>query len=180
MIDACEKVGISETSYYNWRKRGKDEIERRNLKRPNAKLNRRERERREREEIYVEFVEATTRAIAEAKVNAAIVFRQGMLPADIVTETTETVSETRLDKDGKPYQYTRTVTRRQVTHQPGDWRAAVEYLERRDPANWSKHTVLRGADAQGRPGPIPITFVRVAAPVKEAMDEGSDNPDASE
>lgn len=43
-----------------------------------------------------------------------------------------------MDKAGKPYTYRKTVTKRTVAHMPGDWRAAAEYLARRDPDNWAR------------------------------------------
>jgi hypothetical protein len=87
---------------------------------------------------YLDFLEATTRASAEGLIRAAIAFRQGMNPSESVSNTTETLQETRLDKNGKPYTYTKTITKRTVTQTPGDWRAAMEYLARRDPENWAR------------------------------------------
>ena len=59
--------------------------------------------------------------------------------------TTKTTTETRLRKvintDGaieeKPYQWTKTETTEAIIHHPPDWRAGIEYLKRRDSANWS-------------------------------------------
>jgi hypothetical protein len=72
-----------------------------------------------------------------------------MNPADIVTEHTETTTETRLRtikrEDGSteqiPYEHTKETVKRIVSHQPGDWRAAMEYLARRDPAKWARQKV---------------------------------------
>lgn len=52
----CDLVGIDQSTYYKWAKRGEEEIER---------IERGE-EPSEREAIFVKFVEATTRAKAEA------------------------------------------------------------------------------------------------------------------
>ncbi len=87
---------------------------------------------------YADFVEATTRAQADGLIRAAVAFRQGMNPSESVATATETFEETRLDKKGKPYTYRKTVTKRTVTQTPGDWRAAMEYLARRDPENWAR------------------------------------------
>ena len=167
--DVCDKLGFDDSTFYNWRKRGKAEIARR----ANARV-RDHTQLWDAEQPYVEFFEATTRAQASANVNAVLALRAGFVPSETVTETTETFTETRLDKEGKPYQYTRTVQRKTKTKNPGDWRAAESFLKRRDPTNWSEHTVLRGEDDQGKPGPIPITFVKVVS--RAGSQEPADAP----
>lgn len=166
---ACETVGIDDSTYRLWRIRGRKEAERR--ERPGIKPGT---DKWTQEEPYFAFFTATSRAIAEAEVNATLVLRQGMLPQDIVTETTETVTETRLTKDGKPYQYTRTVTRREVRHQGGDWRAAIEWLKRRRSTDWAEHTVLRSEDKEGRPSPVAITIVP-PPPLPECVTDNGDS-----
>jgi hypothetical protein len=52
--------------------------------------------------------------------------------------TVDEFSETRLNSKGEPYTYTRKKTRQQVNEVPADWRAAVEYLKRRDRSHWSE------------------------------------------
>lgn len=125
----CDSVGIHVDTYYEWLKRGNE-----------AKSG-----------IYSDFSEATTRAQADGLIHAAIQFRNGMNPSEIVAETTETFVETRIRKvkhaDGSteevPYQYERTVKRDTVTHNPGDWRAAMEYLARRDPESWARQAAQK-------------------------------------
>jgi hypothetical protein len=120
----CDSVGIKKQTFYNWMKRGE----------------------KEKEGEFFDFFDAATRAIADGLITATIRFREGMNPSQQEAVTTETSIETRLRKvkttDGKiveePYEYKKTVTRKTVTHVPGDWRAAMEYLARRDPENWAR------------------------------------------
>jgi hypothetical protein len=118
--DTCAAVGISETAFYGWLKDGKEN------KSPEK----------------VEFLKAVTRARAQVNLIATDSLRNGMLPTLVKSETTETIRETRLNKSGQPYTYEKVVSRRTITEQPGDWRAAVEYLKRRDPEHWTDHVVV--------------------------------------
>lgn len=112
----CDSVGIHKQTFYNWMEQGEK-----------AKSG-----------AFFDFFDAATRAQADGLIQAAIRFRQGMNPYDAETVTTESFEETRLDKEGKPYTYRKTVTKRTVAHMPGDWRAAADYLARRDPENWAR------------------------------------------
>lgn len=120
----CDTVGISKQNFYNWLNRGEA-----------AKTG-----------LYFDFFDAVTRAQAQGLVTAAECFYNGTQPSQTKSVMTETVEETRLrkvkDADGKmveePYTYKRTITRKTTTHMPGDWRAAMEYLARRDPENWAR------------------------------------------
>jgi hypothetical protein len=87
---------------------------------------------------YFQFFQATTRAEAKARTLAAKTLRSGMLPTSISEKVIEIFSETRLNKDGKEYTYTRKTERELVRTMPGDWRAAEAYLKRRDPDQWSE------------------------------------------
>lgn len=157
--DVCASVNISERSYYGWRQRGEMELERRSsprVKKGTATWNR--------EQPFVQFFQATTRAEGQARIHATTGLEKGMLPSKEIHRTTETVTETRLKKDGTPYDYTKTIVRETVIERPGDWRAALEYLKRRDSLHWSEHTVLRGEDAEGKPTPVPIMIVEPSRP----------------
>lgn len=137
----CDSVGIAESSYYLWIAIG----EAHSKGETHANMPRTIAER----DAYSEFSEAVTRAQADGLIQAAVRFRQGMNPYDTESVTTETLEETRLDKEGKPYTYRKTVTKKTVAHMPGDWRAAMEYLARRDPANWAQQKIsheLTGKD----------------------------------
>lgn len=118
--DVCASVGIDESTFYLWLQDGRD-------KKTPAKI---------------EFLDAVTRARAAARLVAIESVRLGMLPSQIVMERTETVRETRVDRNGKQYPYERTEVIKSITKQPGDWRAGIEYLKRRDPDHWSEKLVI--------------------------------------
>jgi transposase-like protein len=137
----CDSVGIAKSSFYLWLAIG------------NAHANGETHESMPRlvaeREMFSEFSDAVTRAQADGLIQAAVRFRQGMNPYDTESVTTETLEETRLDKEGKPYVYRKTITKKTIAHFPGDWRAAMEYLARRDPANWAQQKIsheLTGKD----------------------------------
>lgn len=129
----CDSVGIGERTYYQWVAVGKAYLDGED----HDKMPRLIKDR----ETLAQFSQEVTRAIADGLVMAAIRFREGMSPSEVASSTTETMTETRIGKDGKPYQYTKTVTKKTVTKSPGDWRAAMEYLARRDPDNWARQKV---------------------------------------
>jgi len=57
---ACDLVGLDESTYYKWRNRGEDELRRVEEGHANCRV-------RKSEERYVDFYEATTRAIADSE-----------------------------------------------------------------------------------------------------------------
>lgn len=177
IIDACQHVGIHETTYYLWRNRGQAELDRLEAN-PNAR-------ERKSEQPFVEFLKDTTRAQAEARRAAVASIRQAYGLRGITTEnvTTKTVSETKLRKkrlpDGtvveEPYTWTRTETTKTVSQYPSDWRAAMEFLKRRDKENWSDKIVVSIEDLRqkaiediraGR-----LTYEALAAEDKSLADE---------
>ena len=111
--DMCAHVGIAESTYYDWMARGEAG-----------------------EDLFSEFAEAVSRALGDAKVVAIGTLRSAMSPYTQKASTTETFTETRVGRDGKPYDYVRKLERETVTLFQGDWRAAVEYLRRRFPEEW--------------------------------------------
>lgn len=151
VIDACQHVGIAERTYYEWRTRGQAESER--LDSPNARP-------RKDEQPYLQFLQDTTRAQAEARRAAVASVRQAYGLRGITTEnvTTKTVSETKLRKkklpDGsiveEPYTWTRTETTKTIAQYPSDWRAAMEFLKRRDKENWSDKLVVSIEDLRNK------------------------------
>lgn len=129
----CDSVGIGERTYYQWVEIG------------NAYNNDEDHDRMPRlikdREAMAQFAQEATRAQADGMITAAIQFKKGMLPSDSESVTTKTIKETRIGKDGTPYEYVKQETTRTVTKHPGDWRAAMEYLARRDPENWARQKV---------------------------------------
>ena len=112
--DACAHVGISEKTYFEW------------MNSPSKG----------------EFREATTYAQQQARLSAVLAIKQAVRGVQQTSHTTESFTETRtrLNKAGEvvPYDYQRTATKQTVTNLAPDWRAAVEYLKRRDPEHWSE------------------------------------------
>lgn len=121
MADACRYTRISDETFRNWKRR------------------------------YLDFLTDITRAQGQANVGATVAIRSAIQGAKQVTTTNDVITETRLRKvkDSKgniveePYQYTKTVKGTTVTEFPPDWRAAVEYLKRRDPEHWSEKTNIK-------------------------------------
>ena len=160
---SCDYVGISTVTYYNWINRGTAEQERREnngVKEGTKKW--------ESEQIFLDFFNEATRAQAEGLVNASVMFRAGMNPSKVVTDTTVTNTETRLRRikhaDGTeeqvPYEYVKREDRKAVTYNPGDWRAAMEYLARRDPDNWARQKIVQ--EIQGKDGqPLELLIKRI-------------------
>lgn len=117
--DVCAKVGINPDTYFEWVK------------------------------VHSDFSELVARAKADAKLGAVLSLRKAMMPHDISSRTVKTLRETRLRKirgeDGiseVPYEYTKTEQSETVSNE-FDWRAALEFLKRRDPDNWSEHLIIR-------------------------------------
>lgn len=88
-----------------------------------------------------EFSEAVTYAESRAHLAAVYAIRYAIQGHDESNTTTETHTETRLrrGKEGEqvPYEHTRTVRKDFRAAVAPDWRAAIDYLKRRDPEHWS-------------------------------------------
>ena len=117
---ACERVGIAVSTFHNWLSRGESEPE----------------------GEYVEFLEAVTQARAKAHVAATVAFQTGLTISRVKEKIVKTYTETRLDKEGKPYEYSET-TKTEITRiMPPDWRAGEAWLKRRDRDNWSEKNLI--------------------------------------
>jgi transposase-like protein len=147
----CDSVGIHKQTFYNWMKKGE----------------------KEKDGELFDFFDATTRAQADGLIQAAVRFRQGMNPYDAETVSTETFEETRLDKDGKPYTYRKVTTKKTIAHMPGDWRAAAEYLARRDPENWARTAPQKLEHTGAGGGAIKTRNTTVVVNAENAHDAGN-------
>lgn len=126
IADACSNVGIAQSTYFDWLKRGEAG-----------------------EAPFAEFSKAVSRAHNDAKVAAIETLRTAMSPYKQKSTSTKTYTETRvvkdrsgnivLDEDGQPrtYEYKEVTTTNTVTLMQGDFHAAIEYLKRRFPEEWS-------------------------------------------
>ncbi len=113
IVDVCASIPLHKDTFYTWLKRGElGEVP------------------------FADFTDAISRAQQDAKMAAMKALRVAMNPHQAVSETVETFAETRLDREGKPYEYVKKVEKRTVTKFAGDWRAAIEYLKRRHYAEW--------------------------------------------
>lgn len=127
--DACALAGISTTTFYAW----------------------------QHDPDKPEFPDILTRARAVARALAVKAFRSGLLPSKVVTEVSEETTETRLTRDGKPYDYKFKSERKTVMTNPPDWRAGRDWLERRDKDNWSPRQEVTGKDG----APIALSMTEV-------------------
>jgi predicted DNA-binding transcriptional regulator AlpA len=115
-IDACEVVGISTSSFYRWMNDGQDGENENKLR----------------------FYLAITAARARARMDAVNTLMESLETREVRKFSTKTLTETRIDREGNPYEYTRTEEQVDIMEQPPDWRAAVDYLKRRDKEHWSE------------------------------------------
>lgn len=139
--DACAVAGIDDSTFYKWQQRGRDAWQQvSGMDDTAAALA----AVPEADRPFVEFFDAVTRAEAKARTLAAGVLHDAMRPSTIKETTTEVLEETRILKDGTPFDYRRSETRTVERDVPPDWRAAVEYLKRRDKRNWSEKTEFTG------------------------------------
>jgi transposase-like protein len=113
IADTCAHVGIAKSTYFDWIRRGEAG-----------------------EAGYSDFSDGVSRAHGAAKVKAIETLRAAMSPYNTTRTTTETFTETRMKRDGTPYEYTRVRKSRTVERMLGDWHAALEYLKRRFRDEW--------------------------------------------
>lgn len=85
----------------------------------------------------VDFMADIERAKGQAHIGAVFAIRSAIQGQQETSVVTETFTETRLNKNGEPYEFRRTTTKNVITNVPADWRAAIDYLKRRDPEHWS-------------------------------------------
>lgn len=137
----CDSVGLGERTFHQWVAVGKSHLAGENHEKMPHKIADRE--------ALAQFSQETTRARSDGLIHAAISFRAGMNPSKTVIEHTEITTETRLrtikNEDGSteqvPYQHIKETSKDIITNHPGDWRAAMEYLARRDPDEWARQKI---------------------------------------
>lgn len=110
---ACAQAGISKETFYQWT------------------------------HSHPEFSDSCSRARAEALSKAVEAFVGGLVPSKVHTVEVEEYSETRLNRQGKPYQYTKTRKVQKVQENPADWRAGESFLKRRDATDWSDRLLVQ-------------------------------------
>jgi hypothetical protein len=125
-VDACARVGISKDTFYDW-------------------INNKP-----------EFSDSVSHARAETRQLAVKAWRSWLKPQDVVEKSTDTFIETRIGKDGTPYEYVKTTITETVKTMAPDWKAAEAYLKRRDPENWGdRMDVTSGGEK------LPIAVVKM-------------------
>lgn len=134
--DTCAFVGIAKSTFYDWIERGsRGEAE------------------------FSEFSDAVSRAYEAAKVTAIQTVHESLSPTKVISRSTDTFTETRVNSYGKEYVYKQVRVRETVTTNPGDWRAAIEFLKRRFPDEWGDRQKIEDwrtqAIADIRAGKIP-------------------------
>lgn len=85
-----------------------------------------------------EFSELVTRAEQVALAKAVKAFASGLEAQKTNHAEITTFTETRIGKDGKPYQYTKETRATKLIETAPDWRAGQAWLERRDRENWGQ------------------------------------------
>ena len=123
-VMAYTRANVSCPTFYNWMKDGE----------------------KSKSGFKLEFFKAVTRAREQANLLAVVAFRTGLTNSETVEETRETFSETRMDKNGEPYTYTKTTIRNRVIHHPAEWRAGEAWLKRRDTEHWSDKITIQHED----------------------------------
>lgn len=133
--DVCSQIGISDRTYYNWRERG--EAAAKQLDDDSAA------ETPPDEIPFLQFFQATTRALQNAKVKAVGALYKAIEGFKTVEKSTVVFKETRYHKPKKdgdepePYDYVETKTTTKIIQHAPDAHTAIEYLKRRFPDEWS-------------------------------------------
>ena len=132
-LETCaDLVGVSRLTIRNWIKIGREEIE---------SVESRSRERiRKSKALYVDFFNMVNKALAEAEIQASAIVLSAA--AGWVTEKEKTTIKT--DAAGNILEQSTTTE----THKRRDWRAALEFLDRRFPERWAKIDRERAIEQQ--------------------------------
>lgn len=134
--DACEQMGLSKARFYTYLQTG------RAMKGLEA-MPKVAPEPGEKRELCLEFLEVVTRARATARLRAAETITRAIEGAESGKRTVTTLREIRLDSENKPYVYERETIVEEIYKTAPDWRAAIEFLARRDKPNWSERIEIQ-------------------------------------
>lgn len=155
IMDACLESGISDRTFYNWRLRGRALAELQEAE-PDTLFD-------DEAKAFISFFRGVTRAEAASRIAAVAAVRNAMSGGEEVTETTETITHTKLRKiirtytepatddhparvvtqtEEVPYEE-RTIRKgRSVRQLAPDPSIALEFLARRDRETWGKRAIL--------------------------------------
>lgn len=152
---ACNVAGVSHTTFYKWLNRGEDareEAERTGQPPADA------------EAVYVEFVDAVSRARARAESKAVSVVQRAMVGGFILSE------EPLQDANGDPVLSPSTgeVLYKRTYSQP-DGRLALQYLERSRPGEWGRQPTSRVEVTGAEGGPVQVEQSVVIASLAERV-----------
>lgn len=152
--DMCHTLGIGVSTFYTWLKLGEQG-----------------------NEDYRPFYELIMKARAAARVTATVALRRGFTETETTSESNEVFEETRVDKNGTPYNYRKTTRRLTKTQNPPDWRAALEYLKRRDPAEWGdKMRIEVIGRAERFAEKLNVSFEQLLTAMLDELEESWDQP----
>lgn len=165
--DVCAQLGVSKSSFYNWLNIAEAIRDERDY--PGVP------EDDEQRQLFLDLLDGVTRARAAANRVAVDSLRAGMTKTVTTVKTEDVYTETRVNKHtGELYEHkeTRIITTK-TTH-PGDWRAAIEYLKRRDPEHWSEkfeHAIILPDDTQKMMDEIGISREQLQDAIRRMLEK---------
>lgn len=137
--DACELCGVAPSTFYHWLQVGKavKGLEPMPANAPESE---------ERRDLCLVFLDTVTRARATARLNAIKAIKAAIDGAKGKETTVIEFEETRLKRDGTEYIYRRKSTSNKTIDLVPNPQIALEYLARRDKAEWSPRSETMSID----------------------------------